>query len=527
MRIKITAVILLIAILCTTLSSCSALEIIELVNNLWGLFEEDNTQENNFNINFQIPDPNRCTNHTIVPLASIAPTCQTPGVSGGQVCSRCGTVIVAQIELPAIDHVYDDTSDKDCNLCGFIRTVKCDHLYTFVTEAILPTCTATGRTQGERCTGCGKIIAGFEIIDPTDHVYDGARDDTCNECGYKRKLECFHDVTQKLDAVAPTCTQTGLTIGNAWVHCGEILIPQREIPKADHTESDWIVDKVPTKTDTGEIHTECTVCNLTIKTGFLDMIEDGADANASKGLSFAINADNNSYTLVDIGTCNDTEIVIPRYYNGLPVTKIGDGAFLNKSGILSIIIPEGILNVGNGAFKECTSLQSVFIPSSVTSIGEYAFYNCALLSITLPEGLTRIEKYTFFGCDFTTLDIPYGIISIGEGAFAECTSINALTLPSSLEIIDKKAFFNLAEVLTVVIPKSVISIGEMAFNVTNPDGRAREFTIFNYVSKIGAYAFTTNSTINYKGTKAEWNSILIDPRNYQYVIVATDGSFID
>ena len=527
MRIKITAIVLLITILCSTLTSCSAIEIIELVNNVWGLFVEDESQENNFNINFQIPDPTRCTNHTIVPLAAIAPTCQTPGVSGGQVCSSCGTIIVAQIELPATDHVYDDTTDKDCNVCGFIRTVKCEHHYTFVTEGVAPTCTTSGRTKGERCTGCGKIIAGFEIIEPTDHTYDGARDDTCNDCGYVRKLACFHDVTKKLDAVAPTCTQTGLTRGNACVHCGEILIPQQEIPKADHVEGDWIVDKAPTATEEGEIHTECTVCKITLRTNALGIVDSSADTNASSGLSFALNDDKNSYCLVDIGDCSDTEIVIPKYYNGLPVTKIGDGAFLNRSDIVSISIPEGVLNIGNGAFKECTSLLSVSLPSSVTSIGEYAFYNCSLTSVALPEGLTRIEKYCFFGCDLTSLDIPYGIVSIGEGAFAECTAINALTLPSSIEMIGKKAFYNVSEVLSFTIPKSVISIGEMAFNVESSDERTREFTIFNYVNKIGAYAFTTHSTINYKGTKAEWNSILIDPRNYQYFIVATDGSFID
>lgn len=527
MKLKIVALILIIALLCPMLTSCIAGEILEFVNNVWSLLSDEEKEKSDININFQIPDPNRCTNHTIIPLASIAPTCQAPGVSAGQVCSKCGTVIVAQIELPAIDHVYDDVNDKDCNICGFIRTVKCEHLNTFVTESIAPTCTTTGRTQGERCTSCGIIIAGFEIIETTEHIYDGERDDTCNYCGYVRKLACFHDVTQKLEAVAPTCTQTGLTKGKACVHCGEILVPQQEIPTTDHTEGDWIVDKAPTQNAEGQMHTECTMCHITIKTGTIEIFDPNADNNASSGLAFALNDDKNSYSLVDLGDCADTEIIIPKYYNGLPVTKIGEGAFLNKSHIISIVIPEGILNIGNGAFRECTSLQSVVIPSTVTSIGEYAFYNCALPSITLPESLTKIEPYSFYSCDFTSINIPYGMVSIGEGAFAECTSVVELTLPFSLESIGAKAFFNITEVLSITVPKSVTAIGESAFNIAEPDERAREFTIFNYVTKIGAYAFTTNATINYKGTKAEWNGILIDPRNYQYNVIALDGSFID
>lgn len=526
MKIKITALFLLLAMLCCMLSSCVVTEILTLVNNVWDLVVKDDEPDTNLEINFELPDPNRCTTHSIIPLAAIAPTCQTPGVSGGQVCSKCGTVIVAQIELPAIDHVYDNVQDKDCNVCGFIRAVECDHLHTFVLEARLPTCTTTGRTQGERCTGCGKVIAGFEILETVDHVYDDDRDESCNECGYIRKLACLHEVTKKLEAVAPTCTDTGLTKGKACVHCGEVLVSQQEIPAIDHVESDWIVDVAPTKTAKGETHTECTMCKMILREGVLDEIKLELVENASIGLAFALNDDQNSYTLVDLGDCTDTEIIIPMYYNSLPVTKIGDGAFLNKSEIVSVTIPSTVLNIGNGAFRECTSLVSVVIPSSVTSIGEYAFYNCALTSLDLPKGLTEVKKYAFYACDFTSISLPYGIVIIGEGAFENCSAVTEITLPSSLESIGKRAFYNLT-LKSVIIPKSVLSIGDRAFNCDSPIDETREFTVFNYVTRIGAYAFTTDSIINYKGTKADWNTILIDPRNYQYTIVTLDGTFID
>jgi hypothetical protein len=51
--------------------------------------------------------------------------------------------------------------------------------------------------------------------------------------------------------------------------------------------------------------------------------------------------------------------------------------------------------------------------------------------------------------------------------------------------------------------------------------------MFNNITKIGAYAFATNVTINYKGTMEDWNSILIDPRNYQYNVLTLDGAFTD
>ena len=527
MKIKIIALLLLLAMLTCMLSACAASEVLKLVNNVLSFFVPDKGGiDNDFQFNFNVPDPNRCTNHAIVPLEAIAPTCQTPGVSGGQVCSKCGIVIIAQVELPTVDHVYDGVQDKDCNNCGFIREVKCEHLETQTLEAKAPTCTSTGRTQGEKCIGCGIIIAGYEVLDPTEHIYDGDRDDVCNECNYVRKLACLHEVTKKLEAVAPTCTETGLTKGKECVHCGEILVAQQEIPQTNHIEGDWIVDKAPSENEAGEIHTECTMCKAVLREGTLEFVSI-ENENASKGLTFALNDDKNSYTLVDMGDCTDKEIVIPAYYNGLPVTKIGEGAFLNKSEITSVIIPEGVLNIGNGAFRECVKLQSVSIPATVTSIGEYAFYNCSLTSISLPEGLLEIKQYTFYGCDFTKIEIPYGVTSVGDGAFAECELVGELSLPSSLEIIGKNAFYNLKKVATITLPKSLKTIGDRAFNCDSLEVEAREIIMFNYVNKIGAYAFVAGSTINYKGRSAEWNSILIDPRNYQYIVTTLDGAFVD
>lgn len=532
MKIKIIALLLLVAMLGVMLCSCG--EGLKLANNILGIVSPDEGGDtNNFSINFQIPDPNRCTQHIIVPLSAIPPTCKTPGVSAGQACSKCGTVVVAQTELPKLDHVYDGVEDQYCNTCGYEREIKCEHLLTKILAAKEATCTTAGRTQGEECIGCGKIIAGYEIIEPTAHVYDNAKDSECNVCKYVRKIECTHEVTEKLSKVAPTCTKTGLTEGKACVHCGEILVAQQEVPMTSHKEGDWFIDTAPTETEEGTMHVECTACHTVIRTGKVGVITAEPNENVTEGLTFALNEDRKSYTLVDIGTYSTSyydnyNIVIPKYYNGKPVTKIGEGAFLNKEYLTSVIIPEGVLTIGTGAFRECKNLQTVVIPSTVTSIGAYAFYNCSLLtSITLPEGLTEIKAYTFYNnCSlYGTLTIPYGVVRIDESAFENCYNLYDLVLPSSLEVIEKKAFCYCDRLSNITLPKGLKVIGEKAFGGDHI--HAKTINMFNGVAKIGAYAFPRESTINYKGTKAEWNNIIIDPRNLEYKVVSLDGAFID
>ena len=48
---------------------------------------------------------------------------------------------------------------------------------------------------------------------------------------------------------------------------------------------------------------------------------------SESGLTFELHSDGYTCYVSGIGTCTDTEIVIPDYYNGLPVTNIGGSAF--------------------------------------------------------------------------------------------------------------------------------------------------------------------------------------------------------
>ena len=115
--------------------------------------------------------------------------------------------------------------------------------------------------------------------------------------------------------------------------------------------------------------------------------------------------------------------------NTYTVTSIGNRAFLWRSGLTSVDIPDGVTSIGYGAFSECISLTSVTIPDSVTSIGDFAFTHCAgLTSVTIPGSVTSIGDYAFSDCtDLTSVDIPDSVTSIGNGAFLVCSGLTSVT----------------------------------------------------------------------------------------------------
>ena len=102
---------------------------------------------------------------------------------------------------------------------------------------------------------------------------------------------------------------------------------------------------------------------------------------------------------------------IPSRIDGLPVTSIGEEAFVGCESLKSINIPKGVNSIGSWAFNACISLTSIEIPNSVTSIGVGTFSWCT--------GLKSIK-------------IPDSVTDIGEEVFAECDSLTTIHFPNSL-----------------------------------------------------------------------------------------------
>ena len=108
--------------------------------------------------------------HTFVIDSAVAPTCYSAGLTEGRHCSVCNKVTIAQVVIQLIPHTYDSNYDPECNVCGFTRDVNCPHKSTSVVKGYPPTCTATGLTDGEKCTDCGKTMVLQIEIDPLDHI---------------------------------------------------------------------------------------------------------------------------------------------------------------------------------------------------------------------------------------------------------------------------------------------------------------------------------------------------------------------
>lgn len=148
------------------------------------------------------------------------------------------------------------------------------------------------------------------------------------------------------------------------------------------------------------------------------------------------------------------------------VNEIDESAFSNCKELKEIELNDGLKNIGSEAFLDCEKLQSIEIPDSVERINSYAFKGCKKLSeIDMSKGIKYIEEGTFEGTKY----YERGILEDEDGIYVGDALIkyenkgSEIRVREGTRVIASKACAELDSLRTVVLPESIIVIGDGAF----------------------------------------------------------------
>lgn len=275
--------------------------------------------------------------------------------------------------------------------------------------------------------------------------------------------------------------------------------------------------------------------------GFVGCNKQDPDTGYSQGLTYEFNDEDKTASVTGIGTCKDTDLVIPSNVDGYTVTKIASKAF-RECYLTAITIPDSVTEVGEDAFKKCHmekatipamvcdsiakswALQTVVITGSGAIKERALAYYGGLREVTICDGVTSIGESAFEDCDqLHEISIAPSVTSIGESAFYWCKSLSKvnisdvaawcnvsfanntanpisyaksfflngkkvtdLVIPDGVTAINDFAFVYCQNLTSVTLPNSVTSIGYCAFYEC---GNLLEITIPNSVTDIGDSAF--------------------------------------
>ena len=238
-------------------------------------------------------------NHTERIIESVPATCEESGSTAGKDCAVCSTVILKPEEISPLGHSESDwiidsvaqigiegKKHTECVRCKELiktesipaltenhihsgaewvvttqPTCKEEGVKTYICEcghsletapveklphteeaipAISATCSATGLSEGKKCSVCGEVTVAQTVTDKLPHT------------------------EEIIPGTAPTCTSAGLTEGKKCSVCGTVIISQSIIAKAAHTD-EIVLGKAPTCTEYGTSDgIKCSVCTETL-----------------------------------------------------------------------------------------------------------------------------------------------------------------------------------------------------------------------------------------------------------------------
>ena len=358
-------------------------------------------------------------------------TCISPAIYNYS--CRCGETKTDTFGLKdLLNHVHKEVRNAEDATCtekgytGDIYCIDCDtrvskgkrtnalgHDYKNVAE-VPATCVTKGTAATQQCKRCDYIVPAQSLsIDPNNHaniVKDVAVAPTCTEtgltegshCGDCNKILIAQEVvsstnhTEVIDpAVAATCTETGLTEGSHCSVCNKILVAQKTVSALNHSFTNYISNDDATCTEDGTKTAKCDRCDVT---------DTQSDEGSAKGhtpvVDAAVAPTYSSVGLTEGSHCADCGLVfkeqevIPAL---VPDTNVD--FHLNQTGVLS----SHRVDVATGAQKDAPALQAV--TSAYTN-----FSGLTVFHGTLANG-ERIMTVALIGSDgISEVDITLNVV---------------------------------------------------------------------------------------------------------------------
>ena len=221
-------------------------------------------------------------------------------------------------------------------------------------------------------------------------------------------------------------------------------------------------------------------------------------------------SEKNGFLYLEKYVGNETEVVIPNFYNGKRVKGIGIfnigrawnfNVFENSSNIEKITISPGIEELGKNCFLGVKKIVNITVPETVEIIGGSCFYDCSnLQTVNIPKRVRSIGGGTFNGtsklteinldkdnqdfimedkvlynkaktrlirclpsCPIEDYTISSTVTSMEKNVFINCNNLKKVHVPASIIALPDSTFTNCQNLSNVTLEEGITSIGQTSF----------------------------------------------------------------
>ncbi len=148
-------------------------------------------------------------------------------------------------------------------------------------------------------------------------------------------------------------------------------------------------------------------------------------------------------------------IVIPDYYEGIPITAIKANAFEGDTHLTEVTLNNYMKHLESEVFKN-SDLDTLNIvdESVLTRIGNNAFYGTPFLENIKQDSMYIVGR-VIIGYDVfleETFTIPQEILGIGDYAFKDNETIETIHVNEDLRVIGQYSFSNMKNLVSIHFP---------------------------------------------------------------------------
>lgn len=391
-----------------------------------------------------------------------AATCTAVGSECTE-CTECGANLTRELKM--LDHSFEAEAVEEKYLCA------------------AATCTAKA-TYYKSCSSCGlKGTQTFETGELANHTEStwiidvaaeceksGSKHTECTVCGESLQTNVVidalvHEFTKESAIADYLCSDANCTDKATYYKscalCGKKGTETFEYGEANGHAWEDVIDVAAKCEEVGSMHRVCKTCDAetqpseikalghncktkevitaSVETGRYYYVQykctnEGCEHFEIEEKSKKYMGDNASFgleyrsgTVIGIGTCTDTVLVIPDYNeNGVKVTSVDKEAFINNTNITSVTFGQYVTTVGAKAFANNASLKSVTFGAAVNTVGESAFSCCTALEtivFSADAKNVKIQTAAFIGCASLKNATFNGIKELGDYAFFGCAQL--------------------------------------------------------------------------------------------------------
>ena len=171
--------------------------------------------------------------------------------------------------------------------------------------------------------------------------------------------------------------------------------------------------------------------------------------------------------------------------------EIGEEAFHQCNGLRKLIFNNGLQRIERMAFMECSLLTNVDLSSTnIETLDADVFYGCkklekvvlnegikkmyhtfsqctSLVDVNFPSSLVEIGGYTFYSCKMRVVELKEGLQTIEGSAFGDNSSLETITLPSTIKEISCEAIRECSNLREVIMLNQDIRIYKKEYDPDN------------------------------------------------------------